>query len=280
MPVLLLVTFLLWNCITDFALKHDFTKLIFFSDNINSQPFVTDVTAYDQLDRSCEKWRSIRVKKQRNILHEISKQKANWIGHIWHRKVTEDGRREWRMTYILWCMLLLKFEDPTVHYLETRNFLWDSTHILCMKTYIHTYMQTYITNNIHNLRFCLSTLIFDFVHKDVLDKLISALKTQTLTLRTDSQQFQWTGGTCCSISEWSDVQPQRMSWILCTVPCQNGNDQCASLKFPKDTAGISPKQSWSLLFQHSTIPKDLTQNTKYRAFWNSHSQCAASTVHD
>jgi len=29
MPVLLLVTFLLWNCITDFELKHDFTKLIF-----------------------------------------------------------------------------------------------------------------------------------------------------------------------------------------------------------------------------------------------------------
>jgi hypothetical protein len=25
------------------------------------------------------------VKEQRNILHEISKQKANWIGHILHR---------------------------------------------------------------------------------------------------------------------------------------------------------------------------------------------------
>jgi hypothetical protein len=24
----------------------------------------------------------LRVKKQRNILHEISKRKANWIGHI------------------------------------------------------------------------------------------------------------------------------------------------------------------------------------------------------
>jgi len=24
----------------------------------------------------------LRVKKQRNILHEISKQKANWVGHI------------------------------------------------------------------------------------------------------------------------------------------------------------------------------------------------------
>jgi hypothetical protein len=35
----------------------------------------------DQLDRSCE----IRVNEQRNILHEIRKQKANWIGHILRR---------------------------------------------------------------------------------------------------------------------------------------------------------------------------------------------------
>jgi hypothetical protein len=27
----------------------------------------------------------LRVKQQRNILHEISNQKANWIGHILHR---------------------------------------------------------------------------------------------------------------------------------------------------------------------------------------------------
>jgi hypothetical protein len=27
----------------------------------------------------------LRVKEQRNILHEISKQKANWFGHILHR---------------------------------------------------------------------------------------------------------------------------------------------------------------------------------------------------
>jgi hypothetical protein len=27
----------------------------------------------------------LRVKKQRNILHEIRDQKANWIGHILHR---------------------------------------------------------------------------------------------------------------------------------------------------------------------------------------------------
>jgi hypothetical protein len=26
-----------------------------------------------------------RVKEQRNILHEIGKRKANWIGHILHR---------------------------------------------------------------------------------------------------------------------------------------------------------------------------------------------------
>jgi hypothetical protein len=28
----------------------------------------------------------LRVKEQRNILHKISKRKANWIGHILHRK--------------------------------------------------------------------------------------------------------------------------------------------------------------------------------------------------
>jgi hypothetical protein len=27
----------------------------------------------------------VRVKEQRNILHEMSKQKANWIGHILFR---------------------------------------------------------------------------------------------------------------------------------------------------------------------------------------------------
>ena len=36
----------------------------------------------DQLDWSCEKW---RVKEQRNILHEIRKRKANWVGHILRR---------------------------------------------------------------------------------------------------------------------------------------------------------------------------------------------------
>ena len=39
----------------------------------------------DQLDRSREKWRSVRVNEQRNILHEIRKRKANWIGHILRR---------------------------------------------------------------------------------------------------------------------------------------------------------------------------------------------------
>ena len=39
----------------------------------------------DQLDRSCEKWRRVRVNEQRNILHEIRKRKANWIGHTFRR---------------------------------------------------------------------------------------------------------------------------------------------------------------------------------------------------
>ena len=37
----------------------------------------------DQLDRSCRNEEVLlRVNEQRNILHEIRKLKANWIGHI------------------------------------------------------------------------------------------------------------------------------------------------------------------------------------------------------
>jgi hypothetical protein len=40
----------------------------------------------DQLDRPCDKWKVLlRVEGQRNILHEISKRKANLIGHIFRR---------------------------------------------------------------------------------------------------------------------------------------------------------------------------------------------------
>ena len=54
----------------------------------------------------------LRVKEERNILHEISKRKANWIGHISHRNcllqrviegkikgwIEETGRRGRRRT--------------------------------------------------------------------------------------------------------------------------------------------------------------------------------------
>ena len=33
----------------------------------------------------------LRVKEQRNILHEIRKRKANWIGHILHRNCLLQG---------------------------------------------------------------------------------------------------------------------------------------------------------------------------------------------
>jgi hypothetical protein len=39
----------------------------------------------DQLDWSCEKWRSI-TESQRGemiIVHTVKLRKANWIGHIW-----------------------------------------------------------------------------------------------------------------------------------------------------------------------------------------------------
>ena len=42
----------------------------------------------------------LRVKEQRNILHEISKRKANWIGHILRRnyllqRVIEGKIKRW-----------------------------------------------------------------------------------------------------------------------------------------------------------------------------------------
>ena len=39
----------------------------------------------NQLDRSCEKWRSI-TQSQVNILRTIKRRKANWIGYILRRK--------------------------------------------------------------------------------------------------------------------------------------------------------------------------------------------------
>ena len=36
----------------------------------------------------------LRVKEQRNILHEINKRKANWIGHILHRNCLEDEEED------------------------------------------------------------------------------------------------------------------------------------------------------------------------------------------
>jgi hypothetical protein len=64
----------------------------------------------------------LRVTEQRNILHEISKRKANWIGHIWCRncllqRVTERkiqggieviGRQE------SYWMTLRKVEDTLI----------------------------------------------------------------------------------------------------------------------------------------------------------------------
>ena len=57
----------------------------------------------------------LRVKEQRNILHEIRKRKANWIGHVWRRNcllqrviegkiqggIEVTGRRKRRRTKLL-----------------------------------------------------------------------------------------------------------------------------------------------------------------------------------
>jgi hypothetical protein len=42
-----------------------------------------------------------RVKEQRNILHEISKRKGNWIGHILRRNCLPqrviEGKKKWKI---------------------------------------------------------------------------------------------------------------------------------------------------------------------------------------
>jgi hypothetical protein len=40
----------------------------------------------DQLDRSFEKWEVLhRAKEERNIVHTVTRRKANWIGHVLRR---------------------------------------------------------------------------------------------------------------------------------------------------------------------------------------------------
>jgi hypothetical protein len=56
------------------------------------------------------------------------------------------------------------------------------------------------THNVHEIRFSLTVLIFDFVNKGDINKIISALKIRTLALCTDPQQFLRTGDTCWLLS--------------------------------------------------------------------------------
>ena len=65
----------------------------------------------DQLDRTCEKRRSVRVKEERNFLYTIKIMKANSFGYILPRncflkngiegKVEGTGRRERRREQLL-----------------------------------------------------------------------------------------------------------------------------------------------------------------------------------
>jgi len=73
---------------------------------------VLEKDGLDQLDRSCEKWtRIICVKEQRNILREISKRKANWIGHILRRncllKRVIEGKIKWGIEAIADVVLIV-----------------------------------------------------------------------------------------------------------------------------------------------------------------------------
>ena len=53
---------------------------------LNMVYVVLEKNGEDQLDRSCENEEVLlRVNERRNILHEIIKREANWIGHILRR---------------------------------------------------------------------------------------------------------------------------------------------------------------------------------------------------
>ena len=99
--------------------------------------------------------------------------------------------------------------------------------------YIH------VTNNVHKLSFTLNAPILDFVNKNDLNKFKLALKIQTLTLHTDSQQLLWTAETCWLLSIWSDVQAERMSWILVQHRVKMVMITDVSSMMLKDPAGIS-----------------------------------------
>ena len=64
---------------------HTHTFYIYIYIYIYIWDVVLEKDGKDQLDRSCEEWSILRVKEQRNILHEIRKRKAHWIGHILRR---------------------------------------------------------------------------------------------------------------------------------------------------------------------------------------------------
>jgi hypothetical protein len=75
-----------------YKIKHLKSFYIFFWRRMEKISWIDHVRNEDVL---------LRVKEQRNILHEIRKRKANWIGHILRRncllqrvtegKITEEG---------------------------------------------------------------------------------------------------------------------------------------------------------------------------------------------
>jgi hypothetical protein len=100
-----------------------------------------------------------RVKKQRNILHEIRKRKANWIGHILRRncllhrvikgkiqggiEVTgRQGRRRRKLLDDLKERRRYSFEGGSSgsHYVESSLWkrLWACRKTDCLNEYVHT----------------------------------------------------------------------------------------------------------------------------------------------
>jgi hypothetical protein len=90
----------------------------------------------DQLDLSCEKWRSVtKSQGERNILQTVERTKANWIGHILRRNcllkhviegktegIIEVAQRRGRR-----CKQLLDYLNETREYCKLKEKALDRT---------------------------------------------------------------------------------------------------------------------------------------------------------
>jgi hypothetical protein len=90
----------------------------------------------------------LTVKEQRNMLHEISKRKANWIGHIWRRNCLLQQVIEGKTGIEEYC-LLRKLSSGRFWLVEFEDVLWNCLYNYLRNTLytLHTLSATVIITN-------------------------------------------------------------------------------------------------------------------------------------